>query len=181
MDKEFGTDQAQSEAGISPKAAKIKEDFIRDFGDAYQRFGLPKLMGHVVGLLLYEEGPLSLDEITQQLGVSKGPVSQIMSRLRDHDLVIRENHPGNRKDYYRAADDIFGQAFINHMGLFRRNLELSNRYHSRVHQNVDDVPASFHRRVREMNQFYLLMMEHLERFVADWQSRREESSSQRRA
>lgn len=181
MATEINSETTIVEQTISPNAAKIREDFIRDFGDAYLRFGLPKLMGNVVGLLLYEEGPLSLDEITQHLGVSKGPVSQIMSRLRDHDLVIRENEPGNRKDFYRAAEDIFGQAFINHMGLFRRNHELSERYHKRVHQDVDDVPDSFHRRVREMNQFYGLMMEHLQEFVASWQSRKGQESDQRRA
>jgi DNA-binding transcriptional regulator GbsR (MarR family) len=160
---------------------RIKQEYIRDFGDAYLRFGLPRLMGHVVGVLLFEEGPLSLDEITDQLGVSKGPVSQIMSRLRDHNLVIRDNIPGNRKDYYRAADDIFGQAFINHMGLFRRNLELARRYHERVHENRDDIPEYFHGRVREMTEFYELMIKHLQEFVANWQSSRIGSTDQRRA
>jgi len=155
----------------------IKSDFIRDFGDAYLLFGLPRLMGHVVGLLLFEEGPLSLDDITTQLGVSKGPVSQIMARLRDHNLVVRETMPGSRKDYYRATDNIFGQAFSNHAELFDHNLDLSRRYRERL-EDVD-APEFFSERVDEMNEFYALMVRHLRAFMTEWLEKRHSIGAQR--
>lgn len=161
----------------SPEALKM--DFIRDFGDAYLRFGLPRLMGHIVGLLLYEEGPLSLDEITDQLGVSKGPVSQVMSRLRDRNLVIRENVPGNRKDFYRAADDIFGQAFHNHAQLFSFNHELAKIYLERISKS--GAPEHFSQRIEEMTEFYQKMVEHLQTFLNDWKQEHSVANTARRA
>lgn len=155
----------------------IKNDFIRDFGDAYLLFGLPRLMGHVVGLLLFEEGPLSLDDITTQLGVSKGPVSQIMARLRDHNLVVRETVPGSRKDYYRATDNIFGQAFSNHAELFDHNLDLSRRYRQRLKEV--EAPDYFVERVDEMNDFYALMVQHLRAFMTEWLKKRHKIEAQR--
>ena len=160
----------QSVRGESIDTERIKQDFVRDFGDAYLRFGLPRLMGHIVGLLLFEDGVLSLDEITDQLGVSKGPVSQVMSRLRDHGLVVRENVPGDRKDFYRASGDIFGIAFANHSGLFRRNLNLAKSYKQRL-VNAE-LPENFVSRVEEMTEFYSLMLEHLEMFMKAWETRR---------
>ncbi len=153
-------------------AITVKQEFIRDFGDAYLRFGLPKLMGNIIGLLLYEEGLLSLDQITEKLGVSKGPVSQVMTRLRDHNLVVRETIPGDRKDFYRAADDIFGQAFENHAALFYRNLSLARSFRSRC--DADTIPDSFTNRVEEMTLFYSMMTEHFEQFLTEWAKKREE-------
>lgn len=155
----------------------LRQDWIQEFGEAYQLFGLPKLMGNIVGLLLASSKPLSLDDITSELGVSKGPVSQVMGRLRDHRLVQRHNMPGNRKDYYEAEGDIFGHAFGNHAGLFRSNLALAKRFHERlegatqdeiVRPGREDDLAAFTARIEEMEQFYSLMMKHLGAFMEEW-------------
>lgn len=98
----------------------IKQRFIQEFGEAYIHYGLPKLMGRIVGLLLFSGKAISLDEITTELNVSKGPVSQIMNRLRDHNLIERVWIPGDRKDYYKPHDEIFGNAFRNQMLLQKK-------------------------------------------------------------
>ena len=145
----------------------VGSEFIQDFGEAYRQFGLPRLMGHVVGLLLADPGPLSLDDITERLQVSKGPVSQVMRRLREAGLVEKQWVPGSRRDFYRARPDIFGQAFANHAALLRGNLELARR-----HRETVDAEASpyFAARVAEMEAFYARMNETLGTFLAEWQS-----------
>ncbi|MBK8661765.1 MAG: hypothetical protein IPN18_08120 [Ignavibacteriales bacterium] len=40
---------------------QIKIEMIRRFGDAYKAFGLNKLMGHIVALLIFSPKPVSLD------------------------------------------------------------------------------------------------------------------------
>ena len=82
--------------------SQIKQQFVQDFGERYQNFGLSKLMGRIVGLLIYEEGPLSLDEIAGQLQCSKGPVSQITRRLNENGLIRKVWVPGSRRDHYAA-------------------------------------------------------------------------------
>jgi DNA-binding transcriptional regulator GbsR (MarR family) len=155
----------------------LRQEWIQKFGDAYQLFGLPKLMGNIVGLLLATADPLSLDDITSQLGVSKGPVSQVMGRLRDHQLVERTNIPGNRKDFYIAAQDIFGAAFRNHAELLRRNLTLAEQFLTQIENDPNaTIVASdrekdrqpFTDRVKEMEEFYSLMMKHLDAFMNEW-------------
>lgn len=164
----------------------LREQWIQNFGEAYQTFGLPKLMGNIVGLLLASSEPLSLDDITDQLGVSKGPVSQVMGRLRDHQLVERINIPGNRKDFYRAVDDIFGHAFANQAELFRRNLTLAKFFHEQIKDDPNAVIVAPHReqdrvaftgRVTEMEEFYSLMMKHMDAFINEWTERKNKSSS----
>jgi DNA-binding transcriptional regulator GbsR (MarR family) len=158
-------------AGSEPTDGVARE-FIQDFGEAYLQFGLPRLMGHVVGLLLSEPGPLSLDAITERLQVSKGPVSQVMRRLRDAGLVEKQWVPGSRRDYYRAHPDIFGRAFANHAALLRTNLELARRYRDRVDAGAD---PHFATRVAEMEAFYARMVSQLSEFLGAWQREWESS------
>ncbi|OQX95998.1 hypothetical protein B6I21_02525 [candidate division KSB1 bacterium 4572_119] len=150
----------------------IKQEFIQDFGEAYQLFGLPKLMGRIVGLMLYVKEPVSLDEITNQLNVSKGPVSQIIRRLRDHNLIKRIWVPGDRKDYYQPEAEIFGNAFRNHVGLMKRNLELAQKYQKELKTNSSTENAEFKERIGEMYQFYKLMLEYFDKFLLDWQQKK---------
>lgn len=162
-----------------PQPSPLGSEFVHDYGEAYRLFGLPRLMGHVVGLLLSEPGALSLDEITERLQVSKGPVSQVMRRLRDHGLVEKRWVPGSRRDYYRAVPDIFGRAFANHAALLQNNLELARKYAQAVREGDQPVSEHFATRIDEMERFYELMHGQLETFLEHWRREWEEHWQQR--
>ncbi len=146
----------------------IKEQFIQDYGVAYQSFGLPRLMGYIVGLLLYHKDPISLTQITDELSVSKGPVSQIMRSLREHGLVERVWVPGSRRDYYRSVPDIFGKAFGNHASLLLSNRVLARRFKDLIKTTDEDIPENFKATVDEMERFYTMMEKHLSAFLTEW-------------
>ncbi|MCA9734456.1 MAG: MarR family transcriptional regulator [Deferribacteres bacterium] len=149
----------------------IKQRFIQEFGEAYIHYGLPKLMGRIVGLLLFSGKAISLDEITTELNVSKGPVSQIMNRLRDHNLIERVWIPGDRKDYYKPHDEIFGNAFRNQMLLQKKNLDLAHRYEEII-ENIDSEEVhNFRKNIHEMKEFYQKMEITYENFLTEWLSR----------
>jgi len=154
---------------------ELTSAFIQDFGTNYQIFGLSRLMGHVVGLMLCDDAPQSLDDITERLSVSKGPVSQITRRLSDHHLLSKAWVPGSRRDHYTAAHDIFGQAFTNYADKQARNLELARKYRDLLEaEPADKATDAFRRRVDEMVAFYELMGEHHEAFREAWRQRRAE-------
>ncbi len=153
-------------------ADRLRLDFIQDFGEAYQQFGLPRLMGRIVGLLLQEEGPLSLDDIAQRLQVSKGPVSQVIRRLSDRGLVVQAWVPGDRRHFYRATDDIFGRAFTNHTELLEKNLDLARRFVGRIDSAEERGADYFEARLSEMERFYSMMNRHLRAFLAEWHESR---------
>jgi DNA-binding transcriptional regulator GbsR (MarR family) len=155
-------------------ADELRQAFIQDFGVGYQVFGLSRLMGHIMGLMLCEEAPQSLDAITERLSVSKGPVSQITRRLSDHQLLRKAWVPGSRRDHYEAVDDVFGQAYANIAAKQARNLELANNYRARIAGVEQEVSGYFQRRVEEMAAFYELMLEHQDAFMEAWRRRREE-------
>jgi len=148
---------------------KIKYELIQRFGDAYKAFGLNKLMGHVVALLIFSPTPLSLDEITKQLKRSKGPVSQILRRLRDKKLVrkawLPENH---RKDYYEIEPEIFENAFRNNLELVKNNTRIAKVLNKDVKQVKKKDFEKLTTRMDEMEHFYVLMEKHFRNFLAEW-------------
>ncbi|HPR89178.1 MAG TPA: MarR family transcriptional regulator [bacterium] len=154
----------------------LKQEFIQDFGAGYQMFGHPALMGRIVGLLLYHGKAVSLPDITKELGVSKGPVSQICRRLLDHNLIQRVWKPGSRKDHYQAHPDIFGNAFMNHFALQKHNLELAHKFQAVLAESDDAESAAFKENIDEMTAFYELMCKHYLAFHQEWIQHKEASA-----
>jgi len=148
---------------------KIKKEMLETFGEAYKAFGLNKLMGHIVSLLIYSPEPLSLDEIAEQLGRSKGPVSQILRRLRDKKLVRKawtlENH---RKDYYEIEPEVFENAFRNNFELIKNNTRIAKLLKAKIKKSKSMHLEVFGKRINEMELFYLLMEKHFKNFLTEW-------------
>lgn len=61
-----------------------------------------KVGGQIYALLFLSEEPLSLDEISKRLEVSKSNVSINIRMLEDYKLVRKVWVKGSRKDYYEA-------------------------------------------------------------------------------
>lgn len=152
---------------------QIKTEMISRFGEAYKAFGLNKLMGHIVALLIFSQQPVSLDDICEELGRSKGPVSQILRRLRDKKLIRKawftEN---NRKDYYEIEPEIFENAFLNNFALIRNNTRIAGILNDMA-DNAGLVKNDMTRkRIEEMEKFYRLMEVHFTNFQNEWEEER---------
>jgi len=152
---------------------KIKKELIQRFGDAYKAFGLSKLMGHIIALLLFSPEPLSLDEITKQLGRSKGPISQIVRRLRDKHLIRKVWMPNNnRKDFYEVEPEIFEHAFRNNLELIKNNTRIAKQLKEKVKSTKNQNLELVNQRMIEMEKFYLLMEDYYDDFLVVWAKER---------
>src|ERR1700694_6204826 len=82
--------------------------FVEGMGAAAATSGiLTQLQGRIFGLLYLQPGPMSLDEITEQLQQSKSNVSVQIRGLLDWQLVRLVRVAGSRKDHYAAATDFW--------------------------------------------------------------------------
>jgi DNA-binding transcriptional regulator GbsR (MarR family) len=152
---------------------KIKKELIQRFGDAYKAFGLNKLMGHIIALLLFSPEPLSLDDITKQLGRSKGPISQIVRRLRDRRLIRKAWMPeNNRKDYYEIEPEVFEQAFRNNLELIKNNKRIAAQLKEKIKSANKSSLETINMRMKEMELFYSLMESHFNAFLSEWAKER---------
>ncbi len=152
---------------------KIKKELIQRFGDGYKAFGLSKLMGHIIALLLFSSNPLSLGEITEQLGRSKGPVSQIVRRLRDRNLIRKVWTPeNNRKDFYEVDPDLFEHAFRNNLELIKSNTRIARHLKAGIKSANRGSLKTINDRMHEMEQFYILMEKHFQNFLNEWSKKK---------
>jgi len=159
------------------KQTELTQQIVADFAEGYSNFGLNPLMGRIVGLLIISKDPQSLDDIGEQLEMSKGPISQICRRLKERGLIEKVWIPGDRKDYYKAADDIFGKAYSNQINKMQKNIDIAEKYLVQA-ESLNTGDAEFiRRRMKVMKSFYELMDEYNEKFMKAWKSKREKISS----
>src|SRR5690349_958050 len=83
------------------------DEFVERLAMALETDGFPTIAGRIFGLLLITDGDLSLDRITDAVGASKASVSVNTRMLEDKGLIERACIPGDRRDYYRSAPDLF--------------------------------------------------------------------------
>lgn len=156
------------------KNRDLTQQIVADFAEGYSNFGLNPLMGRIVGLLIISKDPQSLDDIVEQLEMSKGPISQICRRLKERGLIEKVWIPGDRKDYYQAADDIFGKAYANQINKMQDNIEIAEKYLSMA-QSMDSEDADFIEcQMEVMKSFYELMDEYNKKFVEAWEEKHKE-------
>ncbi|NNF38237.1 MAG: MarR family transcriptional regulator, partial [Gemmatimonadetes bacterium] len=79
--------------------------FIEAMALHLQSLGLPRSTGRVFGCLLLHSEPISLDDLTEELGISKASASTGARYLERLGLVERGARPGARKDYYQTVGD----------------------------------------------------------------------------
>ena len=92
---------------MTDEITQIKQDFIEGLSGISQFWGLPKGMGAIFAVLYLAPNPLSLDEIVEQSGLTKGSISTSVRSLSRMGLVHRSTKLGDRKDYYAAETDFY--------------------------------------------------------------------------
>ncbi len=79
--------------------------FVGSMGVYFERYGLPRIGGRVLGLLMVADRPLSLDDIAHTLHVSRASVSTNLRLIVASGLAEPYTMPGDRRDYYRFGPD----------------------------------------------------------------------------
>ena len=145
---------------MSKKLSDIKKNFTQGLSEISRFWGFPKGMGAIFGVLYLSPGPLSLDEIVQETGLTKGAISTEIRALARMGLVHRSSKLGDRKDYYEAESDFY--AAIRSILKERQNSEFDRSLRSVretleiLEENwVDDEEWNFvYERVQALQDFF---------------------------
>jgi len=86
---------------------EARDKFIQGLSRISQFWGFPKAMGAIYAALYLSPGPLSLDDLVEQVGVTKGAVSTNVRQLERLGMVHKHIQIGERKDYYLAETDFW--------------------------------------------------------------------------
>lgn len=98
----------------TPTILDVRRRLTEVGGRTAQDLGLGRIVGQILVHLYLSETACSLDDLARSLGLSKAAVSIAARQLESLGLLRRSWRPGDRKTYYRTADDI---ATALHQGL----------------------------------------------------------------
>ncbi len=96
------------------------ERLIESIGLIFQESGAPRIAGRIFGLLLVYGEEMSLNQISETLGVSRASVSTNARILSRRGLLKRTSHSGDRQDYYELNGFPYTDMILEVVEQFRR-------------------------------------------------------------
>ena len=151
---------------MSAALDQLRGSLIEEFGNIYENYGLARLKGLIVGLVLAHEEPLSLDDMAEKLGRSKGPISQTVRELALAGLVRKVDGEHVRRDYYVADPALFYNNFRRNMRTVVKNRTTAEFFLAEL-EGLDEG-ETLRIRFEHMRAFYALMEEFYGRFSEEW-------------
>jgi DNA-binding transcriptional regulator GbsR (MarR family) len=102
---------------------EVRAGLIETGGRMSQEFGLGRIVGQVLISLYLTDGEASLDQLEEELGLSKAAVSTAARQLESLGFVVRVWKQGDRKSYYRTVDNIGSALRQGLLAMVRRKVE----------------------------------------------------------
>ncbi|PTF54094.1 GbsR/MarR family transcriptional regulator, partial [Staphylococcus cohnii] len=85
---------------------QAKDIVINAIGATMDLYGINRSVGNLYGTMLFEES-MTLDEMRQQLQMSKPSMSAGVKRLQEYDIVKQKFTRGSRKQHFIAEKNFF--------------------------------------------------------------------------
>jgi DNA-binding transcriptional regulator GbsR (MarR family) len=140
--------------------------FMESMGMYFESFGIPRIGGRILGLLLIAHEPLTAERIASILKVSRASISTNFRILLTSGLAEKVTYPGDRTTYF-----IFPQTGLEKTLLVEiQGISTLKRL---VQQGLDALPAgdSARARMQEMVAWTDFLVKHYQKALADWQAR----------
>ncbi|GAA0433885.1 transcriptional regulator GbsR [Lentibacillus halophilus] len=102
-------------------------------------YGVTPSVGRIYGTLYFTDKPLNLDEIKDEVAMSKGSVSTGLRELLDTEMVIKVWKKGDRKDYFIAEKDFFRNFFAFFVKMLRQERHIISRANEQVVGTLQDI------------------------------------------
>lgn len=91
---------------------RVRERVIETIANNMNLYGVTDSIGRLYGMLYFHNQPMTLDEMKEELGMSKTSMSTSIRHLLELKMVEKVWKKGTRKDLYQAEEDWY-QTFID--------------------------------------------------------------------
>ena len=123
-----------------------KHRFISTWGSLGTLWGINKAMAQIQALLFITPKPLSMEDIMEDLKISRGNTSMNLRQLIDWGIVTKEIIPGERKEFFTTEKDVQELARIIAKERSRREIKPVIK----VLQDVSSIKDDGHNNTREL-------------------------------
>lgn len=163
-------DDADNGADSPPPIRVTPElsQFIENMGLHYEDYGVARIGGRILGLLLVAPRPVSSEEMAEALQVSRSSISTNLRTLQLSDLVEKVSLPGERVDYYIFSPDAWHKALEMRLASIFDLKELAEQG---LNGLEEDHPARM--RMKQMAAWVEMVEQAVQKLTEEWISRRE--------
>lgn len=120
---------------------EAKEKFISTWGSLGSLWGINKAMAQIQALLFIATKPLTMEDIMDELKISRGNASMNLRQLMDWGIVTKELVAGERKEYFKTEKDVQELARIIAKERSRREIQPVVKVLKEVSHIKDDGTA----------------------------------------
>ncbi len=85
---------------------EAKNKFVQTWGALGSQWGINKTMAQIHALLMVSKEPVSMEDIMQELQISRGNASMNLRGLMDWGIVYKANKTGERREFFVAEKDL---------------------------------------------------------------------------
>lgn len=144
-----------------------KHRFIEKMGLFYESSGMPRIGGRMVGLALVADRPVSAEEISRLLQVSRSSVSTNLRLLLSFGFLEKVTVPGERSDYYVVSASAWANTIKIRIEAYRSLQNIVEQGSASC-----DPDGSGSERLREMLEWVKMLLDSHERLLLEWKVRR---------
>ncbi len=145
-----------------------QSEYIESLGVFFEHFGLPRLVGRLLGLLMLSDRPLTLDDMARALLVSRASVSTNIRIALHNEYVARVGIPGDRRDFYRFSDAVWERRALLMVEASKASLSMAERGLATL--GPEDVRAR--ERLEVMRDYCVFSIEETYRMQERWSERK---------
>lgn len=99
--------KASKKTELLHRLQEVEDEFVDLWRTLSSLWGISPTMAQIHGLLYITGAGLSMDDIMERLGISRGNVSMNLSKLVEWGLVRRVHKRGDRRDYYESLSEVW--------------------------------------------------------------------------
>jgi len=96
----------QNEITIKMEFKEAKNKFVQTWGALGSQWGINKTMAQIHALLMVSHDAVSIEDIMEELQISRGNASMNLRALMDWGIVYKEYKAGERREYFTAEKDL---------------------------------------------------------------------------
>jgi DNA-binding transcriptional regulator GbsR (MarR family) len=120
----------------------VRQSLIEAAGRTSQDLGLGRIVGQVMAAVYLNATPPSLDDVSQQLGLSKASVSIATRQLDKLGLIERVWAQGDRRIYYKTTEHIAAALQHSVMEMLRSKLRMAGDVLEQAEKHLGKDPYS---------------------------------------
>jgi len=121
------------------KVTQVKEQYIEKIADNMRAYGVSSTVGRILGIIYMNRKPMTLDELSNETGMSKTRMSQVVREMVELNIAEKVFEKGVRKDIYDVEDDYYDTFITIFTSNWRKTINRNKMFEKKVIRELNEL------------------------------------------